>query len=90
MKTYFLILKKLHANFLIYYFEQIQVSIPGSVPHRSIQIFQASKYRQFLHIAFVHDGDKDRGRWLKVNIEHYDYKLGIVLTLVKVTNTTRL
>ena len=27
---------------------------------RSSQLFQASIYRQFLHIAFVHDDDKDK------------------------------
>ena len=36
------------------------MSIPGRVLSRSSQLFQASKYGQFLHIAFVHDVDKDR------------------------------
>ena len=49
------------ANFLLYYFKQIRVSIPDKVSPRSSQIFQASRYRQFLRIASVHDDDKDRG-----------------------------
>ena len=37
------------------------VSITGRVIPRSSQRFEASRYRQFLHIAFVHDVDKDSG-----------------------------
>ena len=33
---------------------------------------------------------KTGGRWLTVNPKHCDYQLSIVLTLVNVTNTTRL
>ena len=44
---------------------KIRVSIPGRVPHRSSQLFQASRYRQFLHIAFVRDADKDWGTLAK-------------------------
>ena len=36
-------------------------TIYGDVPARSSQVFQASRYRQFLHIAFVYDVDKDNG-----------------------------
>ena len=49
------------ANFLVYFSNKSRVSTPGSVLHRSIQFFQAWRYRQFLHIALVHDIDKDRG-----------------------------
>ena len=54
------------ANLLIYYFQQIRVSIPGRVPPRSSQFFQASRYRQFVHTASVHDDDKDRGTFAKI------------------------
>ena len=40
------------ANFLISYSSQIRVSIPSRVPPRSIQVFRASRFRHFLHIAF--------------------------------------
>ena len=49
------------ANFSLYFSDKSRVSIPGSVLHRSIQFIQASRYRQLLHIALVHDIDKDRG-----------------------------
>ena len=65
-------------------------TIPGNVSHRSSQLFQALSYTQFLHIAFVHDVDKDLGHWLTVNPKHCDYQSSIVLTLVIVTNTSRL
>ena len=65
------------------------MSIPGEYPHRSILLFQASLYRQFLHIAFVHDVDIDSGTLEVVNHKHYDYA-STASTLVKVTNTTRL
>ena len=45
----------------VYIFKQLAGTIPGDVPHRSSQLFQASRYRQFLHIAFVHDVDEDWG-----------------------------
>ena len=66
-----------------------RLSIPGGYPHRSILLFQASWYRQFLHIAFVHDDDIDSGTLEVVNHKHYDYA-STALTLVSVTNTTRL
>ena len=49
------------ANFLIYYFQQIRVSLLGRVPSRSSQLFQASGQRQFLHITFLVLQDKDWG-----------------------------
>ena len=66
-----------------------RVSFPGGYPHRSILFFQASRYGQFLHIAFVHDGDIDSGTLEVVNHKHCDYA-STALTLVKVTNTTGL
>ena len=78
------------AKFDVYFFKHFTGTIPGDVPHRSSQLFQALRYRQFLHIAFVHVVDKDWGRWLTVNPKHCDYQSSIVLTLVNVTNTTRL
>ena len=38
----------------------LRVSIPGRVPFRCSQLFQASRYRQFLLIAFVHDDKNSR------------------------------
>ena len=35
------------ANFLLYFFKQIRVSVPGRVPI-NLTFFQASRYRQFL------------------------------------------
>ena len=49
------------ANFLIYYFQKIKMKVPGRVPPRPSQFFQASRYRHFLHIALVHGDDKDGG-----------------------------
>ena len=49
------------AKFDVYFFRQLTGTIPGDVPHQSSQLFQASRYRQFLQIAFVHDVDKDWG-----------------------------
>ena len=49
------------AKFDVYIFKQRTRTIPGDVPHRSNQLFQALRYRQFLHIAFVHNVDKDLG-----------------------------
>ena len=66
-----------------------RVSIPGGYPHRSILLFQASRHGQFLHIAFARDVTKTVGRWLIVNHKHDDYA-STALTLVNVTNTTRL
>ena len=48
-------------KFEVYFFKQLRGTTPGYVPHRSSQLFQASRYRQFLQIAFVHDFDKDWG-----------------------------
>ena len=36
------------ANFLIYVFKQLRVSIPGRVSSRSSKLFQPSRYKQFL------------------------------------------
>ena len=47
------------AKFDVYFFKQLTGTIPGDVPNRSSQLFQASRYRQFLHIDVVHDVDKD-------------------------------
>ena len=45
--------------FDIYFFKRFSGTIPGRVPHRSSQLFPASRYGQFLHTAFAHDVDKD-------------------------------
>ena len=39
-----------------------RVRNPGGYPHRSILLFQASRNRQFLHIAFARDVDIDSGK----------------------------
>ena len=49
------------AKFDVHFFKQLTGTILGDIPHRSSQICQASRYRHFLHIAFVHDVDKDWG-----------------------------
>ena len=49
------------AKFDVYFFKHFTGTIPGDVPHRSSHLFLALRYRQFLHIAFVHDVDKNRG-----------------------------
>ena len=49
------------AKFDVYSFKHFRGTIPGNVSHRSSQLFQALRYRQFLHVAFVHDVDKDWG-----------------------------
>ena len=49
------------ANFDVYIFKQLTGTILGDVPDRSSQHFQASRYRQFFHTAFVHAVDKDWG-----------------------------
>ena len=59
-------------------------------PNDLVKFFQASRYKQFLHIAFVHEFDKNWGRWLTVNPKNCDYQSSIGSTLVNVTNTTRL
>ena len=41
------------------YFRSVNIS--ESISHRSILLFQASRYRQFLHIAFARDVDIDCG-----------------------------
>ena len=64
-------------------------AIPGGHPRRSIQLFQASRHRQFLHIAFAHDVTETVGRWITVNHKHDDYA-STALTFVNVTKTTRL
>ena len=53
--------KKSLANFHVWLFSCLRVSIPGDISHRSFQLFQASRYRRFLHIAFAHDVNTDRG-----------------------------
>ena len=65
------------------------MSIPGGYPRRSILLFQASRRGQFLHLAFVRYVDIDSGTLEVVNHKHYDYA-STALTLVYVTNTTRL
>ena len=47
------------AKFNVLLFNYFRVSFPGGVSHRSSQVFQALRCRQFLHIAFVHDVDRD-------------------------------
>ena len=79
------------AKFDVYFFKHFTGTISGDIPHRSSQLFQASRHRQFLHIAFEHNVNKDPGgRWPTVNRKHCDYQSSIVLILVNVTNTTRL
>ena len=51
------------AKFDVYFLKQLTGTIPGDVPHRFGQFFQASKYRQFLHICSVHDVTKTGERW---------------------------
>ena len=77
------------AKFDVDFFKQLTGTVPGDVPPRSCQLFQASRYRQFLHIAFARDVTKTVGRWIIVNHKHDDYA-STALTLVNVTNTTRL
>ena len=48
------------AKFDVNVFKQLTGIIPGNVSHRSSQLFQASKYRQFLHTALVRDVNTDR------------------------------
>ena len=56
------ILQKRHwPSLMSTFFKQITGTIPGDVPHRSFQLFQASRYRQFLHIALAHDVNTDKG-----------------------------
>ena len=50
------------ANFHVKLFNFLRVSIPGRVSHRSFQLFQASRYRQFLHIALCVMMTKTGGR----------------------------
>ena len=47
--------------FDVYTFQQLTGTIPGDVPHRFSQPFQALTFRQFLHISFMNDIDKDWG-----------------------------
>ena len=66
-----------------------RVSILGGYPRRSILLFQASGHGQFLHIALRVMLTLTVGRWLVVNHKHDDYA-STALTLVNVTNTTKL
>ena len=59
------------------------------IPVDLFLFFQASRHGQFLHIGFARDVTVTVGRWLVVNHKHDDYA-SIALTLVNVTNTTRL
>ena len=85
-----LITKSSLAKFDVYFFKQFTGTIPGDVPHRSSQRVQASRYKQFLHIPFVHDVDKDWGRLANSEHKHCDYQSSINLTFVNVTKSTRL
>ena len=50
------------AKFDFYFFKQLTGTFPGEVPHRIISTFSSFViFRQFRHIAFVHDVDKDWG-----------------------------
>ena len=60
-KDYLIFTKTSLAKFDVYVFKQLTGTIPGNVSHRSSQLFQVSRYKQFLHIVFVHDVDKDWG-----------------------------
>ena len=55
------------AKFGAYSVKQPTGTLPGDVPHRSSQLIQASRFTQFLHIAFLHDVEKDR--WTLANSE---------------------
>ena len=66
-----------------------RVSIPGGYPRRSLLLLQASRRGQFLHKVFARDVTETVGRWLVVNHKHDEYA-STALTLVNVTNTTRL
>ena len=67
----------------------MRVSIPGRVPPRSSQFFQASRHRQFLNIAFVHD-DKDRGTLANSEPQTLRLRFKHSLNFSPCTNTTRL
>ena len=49
------------AKFDVDFFKQLTGTVPGDVSRRSILLFQALRYRQFLHIAFARDVDIDCG-----------------------------
>ena len=49
------------AKFDVDFFKPLTGTVPGDVPRRSFPLFQASRYRQFLHIAFARDVDIDCG-----------------------------
>ena len=54
--------KKIHwPTFMSSFSAVYRVSVPGGYPRRSILVFQASRHRQFLRIAFVRDVDIDSG-----------------------------
>ena len=58
----FLILQKRHWPSLISTFSSsLQGPFLVTSPVDLANLFQASRYRQFLHIAFVHDVNKDWG-----------------------------
>ena len=70
------------VNFYVYFFKHTQLMIPGVVSPRYSHFFQASRYKQFLHEAFMvvarqRQGDTFQG----VNPK----QSGEALTSVKVT-----
>ena len=60
--VFFALDKNIHWPTLVSGFSTVyRMSIPGVYPGRSILLFQASRHRQFLHIAFARDVDIDSG-----------------------------
>ena len=72
------------------FFKQLTGTIPGGVPHRSGHLFQASRYRQFLHIAFVHDVDKDWGTLANSELQTLWLTIRHCLNFSQCAETTRL
>ena len=77
--------KNIHRPTFVSSFPAVyRVSIPVGYSHRSIPLFQASRHGEFLHIAFVGDGDIDNATLEVVNHKHYDYAR-TALTVVNVS-----
>ena len=64
------------ANFLIYYIEQIRVSIPGeSCPSNHLSTFKLCNCQTVPPIAFVHDVEKNNGTLANREPQHDDYAI---------------
>ena len=53
------------ANFDVYFSKLLTETVSGRVPPRSIEHFQAPRFRQFLHLAFMVVTQQDSGYVLK-------------------------